>query len=347
MAAMSRGFARLLILIALSAVAIAVVLYLTVDERTSEALLNVDPKYLLLFLSIWITALALDAVSIVLFTRGTEERIGFFTALKTTTLRIFFNIVTPFGFGGQPFAIVSLNREGIPTGKGSSIVIMKLVTLSAFTQTGAIVSFLLYQRQIQTMRFLTTVFLIAGSVGVVFMVLLIVGFLYPHFLVRSLTAIGRLLHSVRIVKSTENLKRRIIHEAVVARRSFRHYFSHHLTYFIGGTFFNGLSYLAQLVLLWAILYGLGIVIPFGDALVLAAILLFLIMFMPTPGAIGFGEAFFLLLYARVIPSYLLGVALVLWRFFYHYLSAIFGAVTSSKYASEMIVRREAQKKTAP
>jgi len=334
-----RGLARLIILIGLSAGAIAVVLFLTVDERTGQALMNVDPKYLGLFVVFWLAAIALDAVSIILFTRGTEEHISFLTAIKTTTLRIFFNVITPFGFGGQPFAILSLKREGIPTGKGSPIVIMKLVTLSAFTQIGAIFSFMLYRRQIETMRLLSTVFFIAGSVGVVFVVVLIAGFLYPHFLVRMFTSLGKLLHSVRILKSTENLKRRIIHEAVVARRSFRNYFSRHLGYFIGGTIFNGMSYFAQLMLLWAILFGLGISIPVGDALVLAAILLFLIMFMPTPGAIGFGEAFFLLLYARVIPTYLLGVALVLWRFFYHYLSAIFGAVTSSQYASEMIVRK--------
>ncbi len=337
MSVAAHGVARFLILLALSAAAVAVVLFLTVDERTGDALLDIDPKYIGLFLAIWIAALSLDATSIVLFTRGTEERIGFFAAVKTATLRIFFNIITPFGFGGQPFSILSLKREGIPAGKGSSIVIMKLVTLSAFTQAGAIVSFLLYHRQVETMRFLTTLFLVTGSLGIVFVVLLISGFLYPHFLVRSLTTIGKVLHSVRILKSTLNLKRRIIHEAVVARRSFRRYFSHHLGCFIGGTLFNGLTYFTQLVLLWAILFGLGIEIPFGDALVLAAILLFLIMFMPTPGAVGFGEAFFLLLYARVIPTYLLGVALVLWRFFYHYLSALFGAVSSSKYASEMIV----------
>ena len=64
MARFARGLARLIILICLSAVAIAVVLYLTVDERTGEALMDVDPKYLGLFVAIWLAAIGLDSVSI-------------------------------------------------------------------------------------------------------------------------------------------------------------------------------------------------------------------------------------------------------------------------------------------
>ena len=344
---MRRSFKRFLLLFVLSAIAIVVVLYITVDERTSEALLDVQPLYLSLFLAIWISAISFDALSVVLYARGADERISFFAALRTTTLRIFFNVVTPFGFGGQPFSIVSLGREGIPTGKGSSMVVTKLLTLSAFTQGGAILSFILYRKQIESMVFIETVFLIAGFAGIAFIVLIVLGFLYPHFLVRALTRTGSFLYKVKIVKDRTRLRRRVIREACLARRSFRNYFSTHIGYFVAGTLFNGMSYFSQLVLLWAILFGLGVSVPFGDALVLAAILLFLIMFMPTPGAIGFAEAFFLLLYAKVVPSYLLGVVLILWRFFYHYLSAMIGAISSSKYISDMIVRKKDRKGDPP
>ena len=336
---MSRNAKRILLVVVLSAAAITGVLIATVDERTGEALLKVRPIYLALFGALWFTALTFDALSIMLYTRGTEEKIGYIAAIKTATLRIFFNIVTPFGFGGQPFSVLSLKREGVPPGKGSSIVVMKLVTLSVFMQVGALTSFLFYYRQIETIGPLSTIFMIAGFVGIAFIVLLISGFLYPRILVRTVTAVGKLLHSVRIVKNIENLKKGIIREAVVARRSFRHYFSRHLGYFISASLCNGLNYFTQLVLLWVILHGLGIEIPFTDSLVLSAILFFLIMFMPTPGAVGFGEAFFLLLYANIVPYYMLGVTLVLWRFFYHYMSALVGAVSSSKYISDMIVGR--------
>ena len=125
----------------------------------------------------------------------------------------------------------------------------------------------------------------------------------------------------------------------MARRSFRRYFSTHLGYFLSGTMCNGLVYVSQLVLLWFILLGLGLQVPFVKGIVLAAMLLFLITFMPTPGAIGLGEALFILLFARTVPSYLLGIALVLWRFFYHYLSALVGGISSSKFVSDFFIKK--------
>ena len=218
-------------------------------------------------------------------------------------------------------------------------VVFKLVTLSIVVQLGALISFTLYHRQIETMGFVRIFFLIASFVGAAVTALIIIGFRYPKLLIRGLTWIGQLLHSVRLLKSSENLKLRIIREAALARKSFRLYFSKHFIYFLLGTGFNCVTYVGQLLLLYAVLRGLGIEVPLSDSLVLGAILLFLIMFMLTPGAIGFAEAFFLILYARVVPIYLLGVALILWRFFYHYLSALFGAVSSSQYVTGLIVDR--------
>jgi len=332
MARLSPPSKRIILLILISAASNSLILILTVDERTGAVLKDVEPVFLGLFAGIWLATLSFDATSIVMFTRGTDENISILRAMRIATLRIFFNIITPFGFGGQPFAVVSLTREGIPPGKGSSIVVIKLVTLSIVVQLGALISFTLYHRQIETMGFVRIFFLIASFVGAAVTALIIIGFRYPKLLIRGLTWIGQLLHSVRLLKSSENLKRRIIREAALARKSFR-------LYFLLGTGFNCVAYAGQLLLLYAILRGLGIEVPLSDSLVLGTILLFLIMFMPTPGAIGFAEAFFLILYARVVPTYLLGVALILWRFFYHYLSALFGAVSSSQYVTGLIVDR--------
>jgi uncharacterized protein (TIRG00374 family) len=336
---MSRGFKRLLVLIAASVVSITAILYFTIDERTGEALTDVRPVFLIALFGCWIAILLFDAGSIMLYTRGADERIGFFPALKTTTIRIFFNIVTPFAFGGQPFSVVSLHREGVPTGKGSSIVITKLMTLAAFSQLGALVSFLLFSDRISNIVALNKIIMISGAAGGTTILLLTFGFLYPQMLVKTVTTLGRLLHTIRIVKDPRKLRRNVIKQAATARRSFKRYFSHHRAFFISGTLCNGLVYVTQLVMLWLILLGLGIHVTFLTGLVLASMLIFLLTFMPTPGAIGLGEAIFLILFSKTVPSSMIGIAIVLWRFFFHYLSAILGAINSSKYISEILVRK--------
>ena len=336
---MSRGFKRLLILVVVSVCSIAGILYFTVDERTGEALSDIKPLYLLALFGIWIASLVLDASSIILYTRGTNEKIGFLSAFKTTTIRVFFNIVTPFAFGGQPFSIFSLHREGIPSGKGSSIVIIKLITLAAFTQIGALVSFLLFNDRISNIDALNTVIMITGLAGVGVILISTFGFLYPQILVKIITTTGKLLHVMRIVKHPGKIRRKVIIQAATARRSFKRYFSHHLGLFVSATLCNGLVYAAQLVMLWLILLGLGIHVTFLTGLVLASMLLFLLTFVPTPGAVGIGEALFFLLFANTVPTYLIGIAIVLWRFFFHYLSGILGAINSSKYLSDILVRK--------
>jgi len=338
---MSRGLKRLLIIIVASVVSIAGILYFTIDERTGAALSDVRPIFLLALFGCWIAVLVFDAGSIMLYTKGTDERIKFLSAIKTTTIRVFFNIVTPFSFGGQPFSIFSLHREGVPSGKGSSIVIIKLITLAAFTQAGAFISFLLFNDRISNVKALNSIVMISGLAGVGTIILLTFGFLFPQFLVKTITTTGKLLHAIHLVKHPGKIRRRVIIQAATARRSFRRYFSSHLGYFISGTVCNGLVYATQLIMLWLILLGLGINVTFLTGLVLASMLTFLLTFMPTPGAIGLGEAMFFLLFSKTIPTYMIGIAIVLWRFFFHYLSAILGAVNSSNYLSDILVRKQA------
>ena len=336
---MSRGFKRLLILIAASVLSIAAILYFTVDERTGEALLDVRPVFLVALFGCWIAMLLFDAGAIMLYARGADEKVGFRSAFKTTTVRIFFNSVTPFSLGGQPFSVFSLHREGIQSGKGSSIVITKLMTLAAFTQVGAFVSFLLFSDRITTIAALNKIIMTCGLLGGGTILLLTFGFLYPQILIAIIIGVGKFLHMIHVLKNQSKLRRKLIIQASTARKSFKRYFSHHLGFFISGTLCNGLVYATQLVMLWLILLGLGINVTFLTGFVLASMLIFLLTFMPTPGAIGLGEAIFLIIFSKTVPSYMIGIAIVLWRFFFHYMSAILGAVNSSKYISDVLIRK--------
>ena len=342
---MSRGIKRLLIIVAASILSIAAILFFTVDERTGEALADVRPLILVALFGCWIAILLFDSISVMLYARGADEKIGLLSAIKTATVRIFFNAITPFSMGGQPMSVFTLHREGIPSGKGSSIVITKLMTLAAVMQIGAFVSFLLFSGRISTITTLNRIIMVCGVVGGGAILLLTFSFLYPQILIALTITIGRLLHKVRILKNPSKLRRRLIIQASTARRSFKRYFTHHIWYFISATFCNGLVYATQLVMLWLILLGLGIDVAFLTGLVLSSMLIFLLTFMPTPGAIGLGEAVFLILFSKTVPSYMIGIAIVLWRCFFHYLSAILGAIFSSHYISEVFVGKTATEKT--
>lgn len=331
---------RLFVFVGLSVLTIGLVLYFTVTKQTVHALRNFDPGYLLALLGIWVIAFSMDAVSFILYTRGTSARLGIVASFKAAAYRVFFNLITPFSFGGQPFVVYYLQREGVPPGKGSSIVMVKLLIISGWVLAGAAAGFIFFHNHITRVSAINTLFLVAGIIQVVAIAAIVVGFLKPRIMVRVLTAIGDLFGRFRFVKNTGRLRRQIVHEAFIAKRSFKAYFRGHFLSFSLGTLAIGIMYCVEVMTLWVIFLGLGVDLPFATGIAIGALLLFLLPILPTPGAAGLGDALFIVLFAGLVPYYLLGIAVVLWRFFYNYLTAMTGAIFSSRLFSKIIVKPE-------
>ena len=78
-----------------------------------------------------------------MFARATGERLKIWLSYRLIAMRVFFNLVTPFSAGGHPFMIYALSREGIQGGKATAIVIVRLISLSLYTNLGALLGFVL------------------------------------------------------------------------------------------------------------------------------------------------------------------------------------------------------------
>jgi glycosyltransferase 2 family protein len=317
-----------------SLLSVAAVLFFTVDERTSRFLFAIDLRFFVLLLGLWVLTLSADAFSISLFIRGTEERLSLKAAYRTAVTRIFFNILTPFGFGGQPFMVYLLSKEGVSPGKGSTIAVTRLMILSAYTQIGAVLSFFFYDGKLSEIPSLRGFFLIAGTIGAVITGTVFASLLYPHLMIKLVNLAGKVLHRLKIVPDITRFKRKVVHEGAVARKSFKRFFRrNNFRVFLMGMLSTFLLYAAQLLTLLVILRGLNITVEFWTGISLSAILLFAMLFLPTPGAAGLGEGAFILIFTGTIPQYLIGIALVIWRLFFHYLTALVGALSVSRLFS--------------
>jgi glycosyltransferase 2 family protein len=340
-AKVSRSTIRVLVFIVLSALTLGAVMYFTFSKETVKALRSFDPLYLIVLFGIWVTAFGMDALSFIFYTRGTNERLKLGPSIKAAAYRVFFNLITPFGFGGQPFVVYFLQREGVPPGKGSSIVLVKLIVISMYVFFGAIAGFVFFHTHINNAEVLNVIFFVSAGVQVVFVAAIVAGLLRPRIVIRLLTALGRLGHRLGLLKNEGRFRKQLVHEVHQAKSSFQHYFRRHLLPFIAGSLSIGVTYAVEVVTLWVIFLGLGVSLPFTTGIALGSLFLFLLPFLPTPGAAGLGEAAFVVLFSSVVPYYLLGVAVILWRFFYNYLTSILGALFSSRHFSRVIVGPEA------
>ncbi len=315
---------QLVVFTIISVVSIFVVLFLTVNKSTFIALKHLELKNLLNLGLLWAVSLGFDAVSIYFIVCASGEHVSLYTSLQTSAVKYFFNMITPFSFGGQPVMVYYLTQRKVPPGKSSTVVMTKLMLMALWTFIGALVAFYFYSGLILAHMEIFVIFLITCFLQTVFILSILLLMLFPQLFIRFFLFLGKLGQRFRIFKKTDALKRIIITEASAARRSFRRYFKSHFVFFSSAVLANGVSYTALLLMLYFVLNGLGIPFEPRRAMAFTAILFLVMGFFPTPGASGFAEALFILFVSASAPVAVLGVAVVIWRFFTHYLSMFVG-----------------------
>ena len=331
---------RLILFVGLSAVSIGLILYLTSNRQTLEALSGINPYYLMSMGLLWLFSLSADSVSVLLFVRGVDERISFWESFKTVSIRIFFNLITPFTAGGQAVIVYTLSRNGIPPGKSSSVVVTKLMSVAFFGQLGGITAFIILHRRITIIPAVNTAILAAALLFVIVLGLVIFCFMKPSILIPLATLLIRLLHRLKLVKDVRKIRHKMFGEIRLARTSLKRYFSHHFGLFVGAVFNCLLQYCAEVMLLLVVLRAFGIELPFFEGAALSALIIMLLGLMPTPGNAGLGEAVFIVILAGTVPKYLLGISVIVWRLFYRYLSGVIGALISAQTFSGLLVNED-------
>ncbi len=314
-------------------VSIVVILFLTVNRKTFIAVAHLNVKDLLPLVFLWALSYIFDGLSIYFIVRASGEHISFYTSLQTSAIKYFFNMITPFSFGGQPVMIYYLTQKNVPSGKSSTIAMTKLMLMALWTFLGAIIAFYFYAGMVASNTVILIIFIVTSILQTIFILSIVLLMLFPQLFIGIFIRIGKLGQRFKLFKKTNALKRIVISEASVARRSFRHYFQSHIIYFFGAIIANGISYATLLLMLYFVLQGFGINFAPRYAMAFTAILFLVMGFFPTPGASGFAEGLFILFVSASASISVLGVAVIIWRFFTHYLSMFVGLFFSAKHLS--------------
>ena len=94
-----------------------IILLLTVERKTWEALGKIRPMGLLLLSVMWVLYTVLDGLRFKILTRAGDREISLRKAIEVILTGNFLAAVTPFQTGGFPVQLYLLNREGINPGK--------------------------------------------------------------------------------------------------------------------------------------------------------------------------------------------------------------------------------------
>lgn len=327
---------RLIIITCISLLIIGTIIYFTANRETLKSIKNIDKKFFLLGITFYFLLFSFDAIRTKVLIHGTGHKFTLLECYKLVAFSVFFDVITPFSFGGQPFQIYVLHKKNVPGGSATTIVITKLI-FGGLVLTGIVIwAIFTYSELFESVPIFQYVVRIVGVLLFISIVLFVSGLYNPKITTGILSFLFIIPWKLRLMRHPDKFKMKIMKHIVLARNSFDGFIGHRFFYFITGLVLSFLMFMSVIFMILCFMWGFNIELDMSTGIALTGSLLFLISFMPTPGASGIGEGIFYLLYKKYIPEHLLGVIIFLWRFFHQYCTAFLGAIVTGQYGSELL-----------
>jgi hypothetical protein len=161
-------------------------------------------------------------------------------------------------------------------------------------------------------------------------VLVILSFACPTLIKHWGAGITLILRRFGIVRQYYVIRyiRRIYHEIDNYNVNFRRFFGSGLPNFLKAFFYSCLHLISLFSVLPVLAWSMGFPIPYLQAFMAQSVFLFILYFVPTPGASGVAEGGGAALFSLLLPWNMAGLMAILWRFFTEYLAIIMGAAVA-------------------
>ncbi|MFQ6092629.1 MAG: YbhN family protein [bacterium] len=316
---------KLFILISLAS--IVLLIFLTSGQESWLGLRQLRPRYILLAILLIVLSWAFNSLKVKVLGWGIDATISFWNVFKANLGNLFLGAVTPFGMGGVPMQVYILYRGGVGfeealvasyVGNYMTQVILFITCLGVLIFHQGLITYIGLKI---LFSFVTFIYLVAFVVG-------LMAIFKPRGTKRFLGKMGLMLEKRfqwRIFRSRAWLKTglrgldRVLHCIGI-------YFRQARGKLILAVLMAAISLCFYLSTASAILAGLGIHHNFADVLMIQVILQFILYFSPTFGGSGVAEFGAASLMAIFMPTAVLGVYVLLWRFFSYFLAVGLGSV---------------------
>ena len=343
-----RGVALFLII---SIAVVVAILSFSADRHTMKILMNARKEGIVLALmmvgAIWFC----DATRFRLFSRAAGERLPLRLAFVLTWINYFGCAITPMQGGGGPFQMYVLYRHGVSLGKGVAITLVRtLVTLFLLGLTLPIT--LLVEPQIlQGQGFIQGMFIWILVFVVGAWILITLSLVRPRLIKRWCGVLTFWLNRAGVVhrRSILRVVRRIHREIDEYNNNIRVFCTTGKWYFLGAILVSCLYLFCIFSVLPCLIWSLGQPVRFVECVLVQAMFMFILYFVPTPGASGVAEGGAMVLYKLLVPWNLAGVVAIGWRFFTEYTGIVMGAFVAMRYigwdlASRLMDQEKAEEK---
>lgn len=252
----------------------------------------------------------------------------FIDSFKLSLELNFFNGVTPFATGGEPYEVYSLTKHGIKGTDSTNIMIQNFITYQISLVLLGIIAIITNQFvHIFPSGFLTYLITIGFTINflvIVFLFVITFGKKIDKFIMKIIVFI---LSKFKIVKNKENTLEKFhnyleeFHEgATILLKDKKTFIKMIMLQLLSLSIF----YLIPLILL----YGMGDYSSLNGykSIIISAYVMLIGSFVPIPGGTGGLEYGFIAFYGNFIKGSKLNAIMLLWRFITYYFGIMLGAI---------------------
>ncbi|OHB43138.1 MAG: hypothetical protein A2069_07715 [Planctomycetes bacterium GWB2_41_19] len=306
--------------------AICLLIIFTTNVRTLQALRSIDIRFLIFSLILICLSWCFDVLRLKVLTKAAGVRLPFMYGTKAILSYTFLSNITPSSAGGEPILFYMLNQKGITFGKASAIVFLRtMITMVFFAIGGPIIIY--FHRELLSSVGLKMVF----DYVAIFLAVTVMFFTYlyfaPHSARKGLDLLFNYFEKFVFFKGkSSRLKYSLLHVVDEFKSSLMEFLQGERWRLILVIFYTALMIVAQFLVAPMLLKGLGCDVGMLSTFMVQGVLNFMLYYVPTPGGSGISEGVGYALFAPLVPSHILGVFLVIWKFLTNYVWTIVGGL---------------------
>lgn len=296
--------------------------------------------YLLPALALCVGALAVEVIKYLLVMKKTCGYAKVKVATESVLLGRYYDNVTPFGSGGQPFQIYYLSKAGLGAAQSATLPVVAFLSMQYAFILLAIVSIFGFGGLIASDFIRISSYVGLGFYAMIPTVILAFTF-FPGVTTAILGGFLTLLEKLHIIKDRSRLADRIF--GAIRRYSDCVRSLLHSGWLVLFTMLLSVIYQTALCSIpYFVLHAFGGTTDFFTCFVTTVAIYAAVTFVPTPGNAGAAETSFYQVFSSLAGGRVFWAMLV-WRFFTYYLFILFGV---SVYLERFIGARRERKRLA-
>lgn len=308
------------------------VLYFSLKDNF-KAVVNqimvMDIKYLLIAFLLLFIFFTFKSLSMYSFCKKINKKFKFSQAVQVVLRTQFFNAVTPFATGGQPYQILYLKKCDISYANSTGIVLQNFIVYQiALVTLGLIALFANKTFNLFNNNSLLTKLIAIGFIVNALVIIIMFVISFSKKINKKIISFGiKVLTKLKLVKDKEKTLEKWDENINKFHLGAKTLLKDKKT-FIGNIIFNFIALCSLYTIPLFILYAMGefnlITIPI--TIVSSAYVMLMGSFVPIPGGTGGLEFGFVTFFGNFIRGSKLSALMLVWRFITYYFCMILGAI---------------------